>query len=499
MIEYRNYDFEFEETDLTEYAEKSGDYNPLHMDELYAKCTLYEKRVVFGMLVVEYCINKFESNICYKRIESIFRQPIFIGERYSVKREKKDQKVILRVFNTSGLCVEIRIKNDKNNQKKFELPVNIKPYVIAEDIDHPYNKFDEFLSSYNLIKGKHKFGCYGSATDRLNILFRICSYIVGMVIPGKHALFMRSNIEIQNQDLNGSVFYRIYMANYNRPLGVCDLYVSIETKEGVVATAELQAYVRESFDILEKEVNIVPIQEYQGQIIFITGGSKGLGRSLAKEYVSKGANVIVNYSKDDDAATNLVAHLSQKGGRIRAVKGNIGDYQECQGMFDYVKREYGKIDILICNACTPPQSMKLTPRYAEYYTEYITKNIQLLFSPLSMSGEIMDDSGKIIFISSEYVDKINKFLPEYVGLKAQAEMLLKCYAEFYKERKAAIFRVPKMLTEMNNSPTGRIGTVPPDDIAKMIVSTEKNMQEDSSDNNCYQYRISSGLKVRRFF
>jgi 3-oxoacyl-[acyl-carrier protein] reductase len=87
-----------------------------------------------------------------------------------------------------------------------------------------------------------------------------------------------------------------------------------------------------------------------GQIAFITGGARGLGRAMVKVFCREGAKVAFNYRSSDDEAAQLVAELQAAGHTVMAAKVDVTDKL---GLKAYVKRieaELGGIDILVNNA-----------------------------------------------------------------------------------------------------------------------------------------------------
>jgi 3-oxoacyl-[acyl-carrier protein] reductase len=82
----------------------------------------------------------------------------------------------------------------------------------------------------------------------------------------------------------------------------------------------------------------------------VTGGSLGIGRSVALELAREGANVAVNYRKHDDEANAVVAEIEKMGRKGLAVKADVSNYADAEKMVQQVVEEFGSLDLLICNA-----------------------------------------------------------------------------------------------------------------------------------------------------
>ncbi len=87
-----------------------------------------------------------------------------------------------------------------------------------------------------------------------------------------------------------------------------------------------------------------------GKVAVVTGASKGIGASIAKELAAQGAAVVVNYASSKEGADKVVGAITKAGGRARAAGGNVASPDEIKTLFDETRKAYGKVDILVNNA-----------------------------------------------------------------------------------------------------------------------------------------------------
>jgi NAD(P)-dependent dehydrogenase (short-subunit alcohol dehydrogenase family) len=87
-----------------------------------------------------------------------------------------------------------------------------------------------------------------------------------------------------------------------------------------------------------------------GRIALVSGGSRGIGRAIALGLAADGADVAVNYRRDEDAARATVADIEKLGRRAFSFPADVGEYAQCEGMITRVTATMGPVDILICNA-----------------------------------------------------------------------------------------------------------------------------------------------------
>lgn len=87
-----------------------------------------------------------------------------------------------------------------------------------------------------------------------------------------------------------------------------------------------------------------------GKVAIVTGGSKGIGASIAEELAEEGASVVVNYCTSKEEADLVVQSIECKGGRSIAVQANMTNQKDIDHLFSETEKAFGKLDILINNA-----------------------------------------------------------------------------------------------------------------------------------------------------
>ena len=87
-----------------------------------------------------------------------------------------------------------------------------------------------------------------------------------------------------------------------------------------------------------------------GRVALVTGGSRGIGRAIALALAEDGADVAVNYRRDEAAAKETVAAIESLGRRARAYSASVDSLEACQTMVGAVVKDFGFVDILVNNA-----------------------------------------------------------------------------------------------------------------------------------------------------
>ena len=92
------------------------------------------------------------------------------------------------------------------------------------------------------------------------------------------------------------------------------------------------------------------MSEIKGKVAVVTGGTKGIGRAIAKALVMAGANVAIT-ARNDDEIGNAVANLKAIGaGTAAGYVCDVRDYEQVKSVLAEIAKEFGGIDILINNA-----------------------------------------------------------------------------------------------------------------------------------------------------
>jgi acetoacetyl-CoA reductase len=128
----------------------------------------------------------------------------------------------------------------------------------------------------------------------------------------------------------------------------------------------------------------------------ITGGTRGIGLAIAERLKKDGFKVAVGYAGNEEAAKACADSLG-----VMIVKGNVGEFADCERAVKQVEAELGPIDVLVNNAGITRDAMlhKMTP---QQWNEVIFVNLASIFN---MSRQVIDgmrerNYGRIINVSS---------------------------------------------------------------------------------------------------
>ncbi|MEX2228694.1 MAG: beta-ketoacyl-ACP reductase [Dehalococcoidia bacterium] len=87
-----------------------------------------------------------------------------------------------------------------------------------------------------------------------------------------------------------------------------------------------------------------------GQVAVVTGASRGIGRACAIELAKHGANVVVNYTSNKDAAESAAKEIEAHGVKALVVQADVSKADQAKTLIETAEKTFGKVDILVNNA-----------------------------------------------------------------------------------------------------------------------------------------------------
>jgi acetoacetyl-CoA reductase len=132
------------------------------------------------------------------------------------------------------------------------------------------------------------------------------------------------------------------------------------------------------------------------RVALVTGGTRGIGYGIVERLKADGFKVAAGYAGNEEAAKACASQLG-----VMIVKGNVGEFEDCQRAVAEVEAELGPVDVLVNNAGITRDAMlhKMTP---QQWNEVIFVNLASIFN---MSRQVIEGMrergyGRIINISS---------------------------------------------------------------------------------------------------
>src|SRR5206468_2335048 len=119
--------------------------------------------------------------------------------------------------------------------------------------------------------------------------------------------------------------------------------------------------------------------DLSGRVALITGSSRGMGRACAIRLAQAGADVIVNYVTSRGAAMEVAKEILALGRKVYVIKADVSEEDDVRSMFDYIKREIGRLDILVSNAATGGFRPLMASNLRHFQNTFHTNVLALLY------------------------------------------------------------------------------------------------------------------------
>lgn len=224
--------------------------------------------------------------------------------------------------------------------------------------------------------------------------------------------------------------------------------------------------------------------DFEGKNALITGGSRGIGKSIAIKLAESKANIIINYKSSKEESENLANYiLKEFNVKAIPIQADVADFEQVKKMKEIVSKELGPIQILVNNAGITNDKLLRNMTY-DAWDSVIKSNLYSVYNTCFSFLEDMLNSrwGRIINISSIVGLMGSAGQANYAAAKAGIIGFTKSIAKEYAKRNITSNVVcpgyietdmtSKLATKIKetiigNIPVGKPGL--PEDVANLVV------------------------------
>jgi 2-dehydro-3-deoxy-D-gluconate 5-dehydrogenase len=166
-----------------------------------------------------------------------------------------------------------------------------------------------------------------------------------------------------------------------------------------------------------------------GRVAVITGGNRGIGRSIALAMARAGAAIAV-LSRNEEKNSQVLAELKAIGGAAMALQLDVTERETLSGAMATVERELGGLDILVNNAGVASVTGGILNESPEVWDTTLATHLDATFllSKLAATSMVKRNRGKIINLASMYSYFGAGMLPSYGAAKGAIVQLTKAMA-----------------------------------------------------------------------
>lgn len=444
----------FSAIDQAAFARLSGDYNPIHMDEVVARRLLFGAPVVHGIHALLWCLNvlcqsRGEVNQQLIEVKAIFQKPIIVGEEVSIettsmhssRTEEWNIKAKLIVNQSAVALISAKFGHViVTSPGRLPPEPSFPEQVASRDIER--GQIDSQSGSLPLhLQAPAAADLFPALTQRLPAMqisvLLATTRVVGVHCPGLNSVFSELTLS-QTMNAADHLEYRVSQFDERFDLAMIDILAP-------QMTGQLRAFLRPAArqqPVYAEFLREVEPTEFANCRVLLIGGSRGLGEVAAKIFSAGGADVRLTYHKGGQDAANVVEEISAAGGNASAFQFDISNATLPD-------------DLLSDGTWVPTHALYFaTPRIFSGtkgvfsanlfngFCDYFVVAFSRIFTQLNALG-----TNRFFLPSSSALDEMPADMAEYVAAKAAAEHAARILETTHRDVVIAQPRLPRLATD----------------------------------------------------
>ena len=446
---------EFAFEDQLRFASLSGDRNPMHVDPVAARRTVYGDVVVHGVHVSLWALDCLLSTRTGPRtiaqLRTEFRGQVSLGEAYRCELvDDADEHFSLSISGRRGVVATLT-----GALHRGDPPGGVEFSAEAQPLDCREATLDELVSASGAlplhVDSSLLSASFPALASRASVLqvaeILATTRLVGMECPGLHSVYSSFELRLHDHRVARDLSY--HTVKVDRRFSLLQIAVRGPTLEG-----RIDAFVRPA-PVAQPSVDTVARtvapHEFLGERAIVIGGSRGLGEITAKIITAGGGAVRVSYHLGKAEASTLCNDIRVAGGDCASFALDV----TCGN--DTALRDLARdwLPTQVYYFATPHIALQrgalFEPvkfhRYAEYYVDGFTRSV------LAVLESVIDPLA-VFYPSTVFLDKYERNSTEYCAAKAAGELVCRHIEASHMLARMHAPRLPR--TRTDNTASGFI-------------------------------------------
>ncbi|MEI8131131.1 MAG: enoyl-[acyl-carrier-protein] reductase FabL [Leptolinea sp.] len=161
--------------------------------------------------------------------------------------------------------------------------------------------------------------------------------------------------------------------------------------------------------------------EFEGKTALVTGSGRGIGRAIALRLAQGGADVVINYVRNQSPAEKVAEEIRAMGRKALTIRANVGKLDDIQKLFDQIENEFNGLDIFISNAASGFNKPAMQQKETGWdYTQDVNARSLLFCAQRAVPLMKKRGAGWMVAISSPGSSRV---LPDYISVGASKAAL----------------------------------------------------------------------------
>lgn len=441
---------QFTVDDQAWFAELSGDHNPLHVDPVLARRTIYGEVVVHGvhsLLWALDCLTKTARNTqTLSKLKTDFKRQIRLGDLVSCRLIESAAGRFALTLETNGDVVS-RINGSFSHAGSApnSLPQSA-PSSPCRDLT--FNQMRTASGTLPLFLDEAALATRFPHLLQLVPVLQLAQLLattrlVGMECPGLHSLYSSHDLQFDERGGPAELTYQITRAD-NR-FSMLWMRVQGPSMQGTI-TAFARPRPAEQFD-LPAISRMVDRGEFAGQRALVIGGSRGLGEVTAKIIAAGGGEVYFTYHRGQKDAERVGAEIKAAGTKCEWLP--FDATCPTADLAAQLKSSWQPTHLYYF--ATPFISLErstwFSPDKFEHYCRFYVQGFsRAVGAALKLGGERLT----VFYPSSTFVETIQEHSAEYGAAKAAGELLCRHLQKSFPQLRVFHPRLPRMKTDQTS-------------------------------------------------
>jgi acyl dehydratase/NADP-dependent 3-hydroxy acid dehydrogenase YdfG len=469
----------FTSDDQVLFADLTGDFNPIHLDQIAARKTQAGTVVVHGIHAVLWALDKLvELGAFTEEIVSLnvqFRNFIPVGKQVELKFLSRDGKsvrlelclgklttvTLVVTFGTRKGIIGIDLPETGPRKSVMDQPVN---FVRIEEMAKLCGWMDT-RGRTNQIERHFPYASSAIGGYRVAAI-GLLSTVVGMICPGLHSLFGGFAVElVDNSRKDDSVKFQV--SAIDERFRMVRIGVS-----GAGIFGSVQAFLRLppiAQASLTEIMSIVGPTEFAGSVALIIGGSRGLGAVTAKILAAGGGKVILTYATGRTDATELTEEIRKQTASDICQSLHYDVHEEAAAQLRHIT---AGVTHLYYFATSSIARQKESRFVMSLFDEFVKMYVKGFYDCCHYLGEHGSRALTAFYPSSVFVESNPPDMIEYCMAKMAGEMLCTNMNRANSRVHIIVSRLPRLLTDQ----TVTVLPMETEDPLKVLLPEVRNVQ-----------------------
>lgn len=401
--------------DQLDFAEFSGDKNPIHINSLEARRTIAGQCIVHGINSLLWALDTFvfSTGLTFSSCKAKFQNSVFLNETIDCFWNEESNKLSL-VSNSIVLC-SIRLElGPVKKVDSMQIPIcKTREVPEARSFKECVSLQTVPLSFFgNPEMAKQLFPSFFAEYGKAAVCdLALISEIVGMQVPGLNSLFLSVQANfLENKDAK---FFRIEKSDSR--YGTMELAITASTIRGLAQVVFRPSPQKsKSIDELSKHVKK---GEFKNVNALIIGGSRGLGEMIAKLIACGGGKSVITYNSGLGEATRLKNEITSHGEMCDILQLSVGKNNNVLDPY----KGFNQLYYFATPKIFGKRSLGFNETLYNTFVEVYVKGFAKVCDKLILGTEYL----AVFYPSSIAIEKPLASLEEYIAAKLEGEEFCK--------------------------------------------------------------------------